>query len=109
MISRNSQLENPGFELCDSLQQAIELATGDEIMVIGGGELYRQALPLASRMVLTRVDCEPPADTFFPAWEPQDWKLLSRIEVPADDANQYACEILEWQRVEQASQTSLKT
>lgn len=98
VISRNAAYPQQGFDLCSSLQQAIEVARSSEIMVIGGGELYRQALPLASRMVLTMVDCEPEADTFFPAWNAAEWRELSRQQKPADEQNQYACEIVELQR-----------
>ena len=50
-------------------------------------------------MVLTLVDCEPQADTYFPEWDPAAWLELSRQLKPADDQNPYACEILELQRI----------
>lgn len=99
VISRNRDYAEDGIYLCHSLQQAVEIADGTEIMVIGGGELYRQALPKAKRMVLTLVDCEPDADTFFPAWDPAQWQELSRLQKAADKKNPYACEIVEMQRV----------
>jgi dihydrofolate reductase len=99
VISRNREYAGEGFELCQSLDHALEISSGNEVMVIGGGELYKQALPMASRMVLTLVDCEPDADTFFPAWTAAEWQELSRRSVPADEANPIACEILELQRL----------
>ena len=99
VISRNRDYTGEGFDLCQSLEQALEISSGSEIMVIGGGELYRQALPMASRMVLTLVDCEPEADTFFPAWDTSEWREISRRLVAADEANPIACEILELQRL----------
>jgi len=102
VISRNRDYAGEGFDLCQSLEQALELSSGPEVMVIGGGELYRQALPMASRMVLTLVDCEPEADTFFPAWETSDWQEISRRSVVADEANPIACQILELQRLQPA-------
>lgn len=98
VISRNPNYSQHGIDLCASLQQAIEVANGTEIMLIGGGELYRQALPLAARMVLTLVDCEPKADTFFPAWDAAQWQELSRVHKAADEKNPYACEIVELRR-----------
>jgi dihydrofolate reductase len=50
-------------------------------------------------MVLTLVDCEPDADTFFPAWNPAQWQELSRLHKAADEKNLYACEIVEMQRI----------
>ena len=99
VVSRNQDYPVTGFERCDSLQQALAIAVGEEIMVIGGGELYQQALPLASRMVLTLVDCAPEADTFFPAWKAEEWQEISRQYKPADQRNAYACEVIELRRI----------
>ena len=98
VISRNQEYPVNGFERCDSLAQAIAIAQGEEIMIIGGGQLYQQALPLATRMILTLVDCSPAADTFFPAWDVAQWQESSRRSKPADDRNAFACEIVELQR-----------
>lgn len=64
-----------------SLQQAFDIASrhaaqwGDEFMVIGGGEIYAQALPHADRLYLTEVDYTPDnADAFFPAFDKAQWK-----------------------------------
>lgn len=99
VVSRNQDYPVNGFERCDSLQQALAMAEGEEVMVIGGGELYRQALPLANRMVLTLVDYEPAADTFFPAWQAAEWQEVSRQSKPADQRNAYACEVIELRRI----------
>ncbi len=99
VISRNRDYAQPGVVLCNSLQQAVEIADGAEIMVIGGGELYQQALPLAMRMILTLVDCEPQADTFFPAWNAAQWQEFSRVHKAADENNPLACDIIELRRI----------
>ncbi len=99
VISGNSAYSQAGIDLAASLQQALHIAEGDEVMIIGGGELYRQALPMAARMVLTLVDCEPEADTFFPAWNEQQWQEISRLSKAADEQNPYACEIIELRRI----------
>lgn len=103
VISRNSNYQQQGFTWCISLEEALEVAQSSEVMVIGGGELYREALPLASRMVLTLVDCDPQADTFFPEWDTAEWQELSRQLRPADAQNRYACEILELLRIQPAT------
>jgi len=106
VISRRADYPQQGFDLCASLQEAIAAAHSDEIMVIGGGELYSQALPLASRMVLTLVDCEPAADTWFPVWDAADWQEISRQFKPSDERNPHACEIVILQRIRPASDLS---
>lgn len=99
VVSRNPALPAEGCQRAASLQQAIELADGGEVMVIGGGELYRQALPLADRMVLTVVDCEPEADTWFPRWRQEAWRVVRRRSFEPDAANRFGFEIIEYQRV----------
>jgi len=103
LVSRSMKLAPSGVELVASLQQALLVAQGNEVMIIGGGELYLQALPLASRMVLTMVDYAPEADTFFPAWESVGWQEISRQTKPADAQNPYACEVIELRRITPAT------
>lgn len=59
--------EIPGFILCRSPEEAAELAkSADRAMVIGGGSVYRQMLPLCRTAFVTKVHCTPKSDTFFP-------------------------------------------
>lgn len=89
-----------GCSVVHSLDDAVQSAWGAEVMVIGGGELYRQALPKAQRMILTLVDCRPQADTWFPQWEPAHWMVESRRCVAADAHNPYGYEVVEMQRIQ---------
>jgi dihydrofolate reductase len=58
-------------------------------MVIGGGEIYRQFLPLAQRIYLTRVHAELAGDTYFPSLDEQDWRATHCEEHAADADNEY--------------------
>jgi dihydrofolate reductase len=59
----------PGVETYDSVDAALEVLKGEDVVfVIGGGEIYTQLLPKADRLHLTVVDQEPDADTFFPEY-----------------------------------------
>lgn len=98
VVTRNGAYRAEGVDLVSSLAEAIEAAEGTEVMVIGGGELYRQALPLASRMVLTTVDLAPECDTWFPPWDQADWNPVSAERVPAGPDNEHAFEVVEWRR-----------
>jgi dihydrofolate reductase len=64
-------------------------------MVIGGGQLYELALPMAQRMVLTLIDIEPEADTWFPDWDIKQWKQTRENHFQADDNNDLAFRIVE--------------
>lgn len=66
----------PGCDVCHSLQEALQLCIGeDEVFVIGGESVYRQAMPLAHRLRLTVIDDTPLlSDAFFPPYA--DWKVV---------------------------------
>ena len=71
VVTRNTAWQADGAEAAPSLDAALErLRREERVFVIGGGELYAQALPHADGLVLTEVDIDvPDADTHFPAWE----------------------------------------
>jgi dihydrofolate reductase len=99
VVSRQPGYKAPGCDCVDSLESAIAVAAGTGLMIIGGGQLYRQALPLAGRMVLTRVDCTPEADTWFPRWREEDWRVVFSEQHSADDRNPFDYVIYELERV----------
>ncbi|MEK7114316.1 MAG: dihydrofolate reductase [Patescibacteria group bacterium] len=80
VVTRQAEYVVPGAMAVDSFENARTIASlgegADEIFVIGGGELYREALPLANRLYLTLVDATAEADTYFPPYE-QDFKITS--------------------------------
>ncbi len=91
VVSRRPGYNAPGCKVTPSFTDALVQAAGvAEIMVIGGGEIYREALPRAQRIYLTRVHAHFDADTFFPAIEPMSWREVSREDHPADVQNTHA-------------------
>jgi dihydrofolate reductase len=94
VVTRKRAYQAEGCTVVPSFDQAMEAAVGEEVMIIGGGQLYRQALPLADRMILTLVDCEPEADTWFPEWNKDEWREISRRSQVADDNNELAYKVL---------------
>ncbi|MDE5822355.1 MAG: dihydrofolate reductase [Paramuribaculum sp.] len=80
VISRNPEYSYPGVETAASLQDAIELTfDSPEAMVIGGAEIYRLALPMATKLYLTQIDAtRPDADTFFPEINKDEWEQDSQ-------------------------------
>lgn len=106
VVTRNASFHAPGCDVAGSLEAAIRMGRGDEIMIIGGGELYRQALATSDRMILTEVDCEPEADTWFPEWESSGWREASIRLEQADAQNPYAYRVVEWIRKSGPCETS---
>ncbi|MDE5837254.1 MAG: dihydrofolate reductase [Paramuribaculum sp.] len=80
VISRNPEYSYPGVETAASLQDAIELTfDSPEAMVIGGAEIYRLALPMATKLYLTQIDAtRQDADTFFPEINKDEWEQDSQ-------------------------------
>ena len=98
VITRDRSLRAAGCDLAHSLDEAVALSAGDEVMIIGGGQLYREALPLADRMILTEVDCAPAADTWFPEWEKGAWDQVCDRRERADDKNPFDYRVIELTR-----------
>ena len=89
VLTRVAGFAAPGATVFADLDQALAAAEG-ELMVIGGAELYRQTLPRARRLELTRVHARVEGDTYFPAYASTDWRETAREEHPADQRHAYA-------------------
>lgn len=104
VVSRQQGLQLDGAETFTSLDAALVRAEQwareqgvDELMLIGGAQLYAQALPCAQRLYLTRIEANPEGDAFFPAFEEAEWERLDSQAHPAEgDAPAYRFET--WQR-----------
>ena len=78
VISRQPDLLHPGVTVVSSIEQAIQRATTGEAFIVGGAEIYREALRLAQRILLTEVHRHFEGDTIFPPLRPGDWREISR-------------------------------
>ena len=75
VISRQADYEAPGAELAGSLELALQLASPAETaFIIGGEQIYRQAMAVADRLEITEVELEPEGDTWFPEIPPAEWE-----------------------------------
>ena len=99
VLSRRHGAPFPGQTVVRSLEEAMALAGGTGLMVVGGGQVYAAALPLARRMFITWVDTAVEApDTFFPGIHFSDWTEVSRIHHPVDAKHQYSFDRVEYVR-----------
>jgi dihydrofolate reductase len=96
VLTRYKDYEAPGTIVLHSLKEALERAKTiakrdgvDEIMVIGGDSIFREALPLAGRIYLTEVHASPPADVFLSDFDVSDWAELSREPHEAGPKDDY--------------------
>lgn len=98
VVSRNPGFEAPGASVVASLPEALAAAGDAEIaFVIGGAELYRQALPLADRLLLTEIDQAYDGDAFFPEFDRNTWTETARDARVAESGLAFA--FVTYQRV----------
>jgi dihydrofolate reductase len=97
VLTRDPVFTATGIHLASTLSKGLALASdcarkmgADEIIIAGGGELYRQTLPIASRLDVTEVDLSPAGDATFPSIDPSKWREVSRtpyVQGEKDDAS----------------------
>lgn len=90
IVTRNTDFQSEGCEVCHSLDEAIKLCEADEeLVIIGGSELYHDALDVVFRIYLTEVHADVEGDVYFPAFDKGEWDLLLKDDVDADENNDY--------------------
>ena len=90
VITRNSGWQYPGVTVVHSLDEAIAAAETDTVFIIGGAQIYAQALPLVDVLHLTQIHARwASADVFFPAIDMNEWEEVSRKHHDSDHRNAY--------------------
>ena len=99
IVLSRSQKVFPGCDVYASLEEALKHCTPDEdIYIIGGASVYRQALKIADRLCLTEIDDTPgDADTFFPPYK-DEWQEESREDHPIDDRHDFRYSFVDYIR-----------
>lgn len=92
IISRNDSYQMEGIEVVKSVDDALALVSGaEEVMIIGGGLVYEQFLPLCERLYLTFIDLEVEGDTRFPEYENvANWELVESQSNEPNEKNKYS-------------------
>ena len=105
VVSRDNSFTAAGAIVTGSVDVALLTARGDalrrcvnEIVVIGGAELYRQTLPAADRLVITQVHLQPEGDVTFPDIDRRIWKEVSRSDHPAGPGDEASFTLLVYER-----------
>ncbi|MBA2547531.1 MAG: dihydrofolate reductase [Burkholderiaceae bacterium] len=82
VVSRDRCYAAPGAEVAGSLDEALHLVREAEAFVIGGAQIYGEAMPRAHRMLLTEIDADLEGDTFFPRFNRDEWRETRRENHP---------------------------
>lgn len=105
VITRNADWSAEGVRSATSLQEALDMAMASavaqgsaEVMVIGGAEIYRQAMPLAQRLYVTEVDAEVEGDAFFPSIDDR-WSETERNAFSRSDKDEYNYCLVQYDRL----------
>jgi dihydrofolate reductase len=96
VLTKNARFHPPGCTVFRRLDEFLDYAAGakEEIFVIGGAEIFRQLLPYAERLYITRIHHDFEGDAFFPETDWREWKLASRTKGIKDEKNPYDYEFL---------------
>jgi dihydrofolate reductase len=101
VVSRQPGFEASGAEVATSLDAALALCAGSpELFVIGGAQLYREAMSRAQRLLVTEIDADFDGDTDFPAPDPAQWRETTREHLPPTAERGYAIDFVTWIRRE---------
>lgn len=107
VVTRDRSFRPAGATVVHSIKDAIAAgrkaaAAGgaEEIMVIGGAEIYRAALPCAGRLYWTEVDADPEGDTHFPATDRSAWREVRREDIPRGAKDEYEARLVVLDRME---------
>ena len=108
VVTRDPAFQAPGAETFSTLEaalaraRAIAAATGaPEVMIIGGADIYRQALPISDRMYWTEVAAKPEGDTTFPSFDRSIWRETARQAIPQGPKDEYAATLVIFERIAQ--------
>jgi dihydrofolate reductase len=105
VVTRSQDFSAQGVERASSLDEAIAMAVeGDaaEVCVIGGGQLYEEALPAADRLYITHVMAEPEGDTRFPPIHQEQWLPVSSEEIVAGENDSAQMRFVVYERIKAA-------
>lgn len=106
IITREKGFKVEGAVVAHTLSQALQLAQEDaqvkgidEIFIIGGGEIFKNAMPLVTKMYVTEILNPIDGDTFFPPFDAHSWQTLSTEMVPAGEKDSHATRFVIYKRV----------
>lgn len=98
VVSRNPEWRYDGVECVHSLEEACKLVAGTEAFVIGGTQIYQQALPLSDKLIVTEIHQRFDCDAFFPAISKGDWVEVGR-DVRQSEQNNFTYAFVTYKRI----------
>ncbi|ERM84551.1 hypothetical protein P872_24340 [Rhodonellum psychrophilum GCM71 = DSM 17998] len=104
VITRNKEYQLPeGHFVVHSLEEAIQLCISrkfDQVFIIGGAEIYQQALPLCDELLVTEINVELQGDAFFPEIDSEIWERISEVHFQKDEKNDYDFDFVTYKKIQ---------
>jgi dihydrofolate reductase len=97
IVTRNKDYRPKGVTVVHSLEE-VKQTKQEEIFVIGGAQIFEQALPLADRLYVTHIHETFEGDTFFPDFNEEEWKVVKQEQGMRDEKNPYEFEFIVYER-----------
>lgn len=99
VFARDPDYHPDGVTVSHNIEQGLP-ETSEEVMVLGGAQIYQQALPYTDRMYITEIDAViPDGDAFFPEFDRSEWREVSREHHTADENNDYDYDFVVYDRI----------
>jgi dihydrofolate reductase len=102
IVTRQKEFNAPGCMVVNNMDDALNIARDNgesEVMVIGGAEIYKLALPVADRLYITEVRAEVDGDVRFPAYDKNEWQEVSRVHHAKDQRHAYEFDFVLYERM----------
>lgn len=98
VLTRTTDFHSPGVEMMHSKKEVLELS--EDLYIIGGEQIFSLFLDVVQRMYITEIDVVVEGDTFFPSWNPQDFRLIEEQPGRLDENNRLPHKFLTYERIE---------
>lgn len=101
VVTRQKNFDAPGCIVVHTLEDGIRIAAEnqqEETFIIGGAEIYREAMQYSQRMYLTEIKAEIDGDTFFPTFDKKEWRELSRLHHGTDERHRYSFDFVVYEK-----------
>lgn len=99
VLTRQADFKASGVEVFSNLDALLDQVNVDELMVIGGAEIYQLFMPLSTQMNLTLIDADISGDAFFPAWRVEEWEIVFQENHAKDAQNPFDMTFIDFKRI----------
>jgi dihydrofolate reductase len=107
ILTRDKSYQADGCVVVHTIEEIFaEIGDEQEVMIIGGGQLFEQLLSRANRLYLTRIDAEFEGDSYFPLLNPEQWRVIWREEIDSSEDNPYGVQFLIVERIHNTGESA---